>query len=56
MVLLEFSEGRTNSCYFNTTLGNPWAHVKQGWYYKVRQPIMNPPDLLLKLLEANFEI
>ena len=56
MVLLEFSEGRTNSCYSFVTLGNPWTHVKQGWYYKVLQPIMNPPELLWKLLAANFEI
>ena len=56
MVLLEFSEGRTDSCYSVNTLGNPWTHVKQGWYYKVWQPIMNPPELLLKLLEASFEI
>ena len=56
MVSLEFSEGRTDLCYSVTTLGNPWTHVKQGWYYKVWHPIMNPPELLLKLLEANFEI
>ena len=54
--LLEFSEGRTGSCYSIITLGNRWTHVKQGWYYKVWQPIMNPPELLLKLLEANFEV
>ena len=56
MVLREFSEGRTDSCYSVTTLGNRWTHVKQGWYYKVWQPIVNPPELLLKLLEPNFEI
>ena len=56
MVLLEFSEGRTDSCYSIITLGNLWTHVKQGWYYKVWQTIMNPPELLSKLLEANFEV
>ena len=56
MVLIEFSEERTYSCCSITTLGNPWTHVKQGWYYKVWQPIMNPPELLLNLLEANLEI
>ena len=56
MVSLEFSEGRTDLCYSVPTLGNPWTHVKQGWYYTVWQPIMNSPELLLKLLEANFEI
>ena len=56
MVLLEFSEGRTDSSYSITTLGNSWTHVRQGWYYKVWQPIMNPPELLLKIFEANFEI
>ena len=30
---------------------NPWTYVKQGWYYKVWQPIISPPELLLKLLE-----
>ena len=53
---LEFSEGRTDPCYSVPTLGNPWTHVKQGWYYKVWQPIMNPLELLLKLFAANFEI
>ena len=56
MVLLEFSEGRTDSCNSVPNLGNPWTHVKQGYYYKVWQPIMNPPELLLKFLEVNFEI
>ena len=56
MLLLEFSEGRNNSCYSGPTLGNPWAHVTQGWYYKILQPFMNPPELVLKLLETNFEI
>ena len=51
-----FSEGRMDSCYSVLTLGNPWTYVKQGWYYKVWQPIINPPELLLKLLEADFEI
>ena len=51
-----FSEGRTDSCYSVPTLGSPWTYVNQGWYYKVWQPIMNPTGLLLKLLEANFEI
>ena len=48
--------GRTDSSYSITTLGNPWTHVRQGWYYKVWQPVMNPPELLLKIFEANFEI
>ena len=56
MVLLEFSDGRTDSSYSITTLGNAWTHVRLGWYYKVWQPIMNPPELLLKIFEANFEI
>ena len=56
MVLLEFSEGRADSSYSITTLGNAWTHARQGWYYKVWQPIMNPPELLLKIFEANFEI
>ena len=56
MVLLKFSEGRMDSCYSITSLGNPWTHVKQGWYYKVWQSIINPPELLLELLETNFEI
>ena len=56
IVLLEFSEGRTDSCYSVPIMGNPWTYAKQGWYYKVWQPIMNPPELLLKLLETNFEI
>ena len=45
-----------DSCYSVLTLGNPWTYVKQGWHYKVWQPIINPPELLLKLLEADFEI
>ena len=32
IVLLEFSEGRTDSCYSITALENPWTHVKPGWY------------------------
>ena len=54
MVLREFSEGRTDSSYSVTALGNRWTYVKQGWYYKVWQPIMNPPELLLKLIEPNI--
>ena len=46
IVLLELSEWRTNSCCSITTLGNPWAHVKQSWYYKVWQPIMNSLELV----------
>ena len=56
IVLLDVSEGRKDSCYSITTLGNPWTHVRQGWYYKVCQTIMNPQELLLKLLEVNFKI
>ena len=56
MVLLEFSEGRNHSCYSVTTQGNPWTHVKQDWYYKVWQATINPLELLLKLIEENFEI
>ena len=46
----------TDFSYSVSTLGSPWTHVKQSWYYKVWQVIMNPPELLLKLLKANFEI
>ena len=53
---LLFSEGRLDSCYSIPNLENPWTYVKQGCYYKVWQPIMSPPELLLKILEANFEI
>ena len=56
IVLLDVSEGRKDSCYSITTLGNPWTHVRQDWYYKVCQTIMNPQELLLKLLEVNFKI
>ena len=56
MVLLEFSEGRNDSGYSFPTLENPWTHVTQGWYYKVLQSVMNPPELVLKLFEAKFEI
>ena len=52
----KFSERRTDSCYSVLTLGNPWTYVQQCCYYKVWQPIMNPPEILLKLLDANFEI
>ena len=48
MVLLEFKERKTDSCYSVTTLGNPWTHVKHGWYYKVWQSIINPSELLLE--------
>ena len=41
MVLLEFSEGTKDSCYSVPTTGNPWTHIKQGWCYKVWQPIMS---------------
>ena len=43
-------------CYSVPILGNTWTYVNQGWYYKVWQPIISPPELLLRLLEANFEI
>ena len=52
---LLFSESRKDFCYSVPTLGNPWTYVKRGWYYKVWQPIMNPPELLLKIIEVNFE-
>ena len=48
MVLLEFKERKTDSSYSVTTLGNPWTHVKHGWYYKVWKPIINPSELLLE--------
>ena len=50
-----FSEGTTNSCYSVPTLRNPWTYVNEDWYYKVWQ-LMNPPELLLQLRQANFEI
>ena len=58
MVLLQFSDEMMDSCYSVTTLGplGRCMDVKQGWYYKVWQPIMNPREMLLKLLEANLEI
>ena len=46
MILLEFSERIPATL---SLLAIPWTHVKQGWYYKVWQPIMTPPQLL----EAN---
>ena len=45
-----------DSCYSVPPIGKPWTYVKQGWYYKVWKPIINPLEVLLKLLEANLEI
>ena len=42
------NNGFARICYSVTTLGNPWTHVKHGWYYKVWQPIINPSELLLE--------
>ena len=43
-----------DSCYSVPNLGNPWTYAKQGWCYKVWKSIMNPSELLLKLLESNL--